>query len=530
MKHRRGFILSIVILLLIGGIVGCQLPTEEQTETGNTGTLTVVLADDPFPAEFVAEANVTIDSVVIREKDESDEGDPFHTLTTEQKSYNLLDLQNGVTETLAEVEVPVGSFDLVRLYVSEASITLTNDDVFNLTVPSGAETGIQVLIEPDIVVKGGLTTELLLDFNVSKSFVALGNLDSPAGISGFNFKPVIRAANLTTSGRISGTVTDSEENVLEDVEVWTVVDEDTTTALTGEEGEYALIGLPAGSYTVKAAMDEDTITTEDVEVVAGNETILDIQWTDGTGKLTVLMTDAPFPIDTVATAMVTIDSIDIRKAGETGDTSYVTISTESGTYNLLDLRNGVTATLADLSVPEGDYDLIRLFISEAGIELKNGNTHDLKVPSGVKTGLKLFIEPDISVQNGLTAELLLDFDVSNSFVARGSFHSPHDFKGFIFKPVLRVVNQSTAGRIVGTISDTSGSVMPDIEVWAEVDEDTVTTTFTGDEGEYVLPGLPADIYQLMVYSTEYDTAITVSEEVQVTAGTATKVDYQFILE
>ena len=43
----------------------------------------------------------------------------------------------------------------------------------------------------------------------------------------------------------------------------------------------------------------------------------------------------------------------------------------------------------------------------------------MKVPSGEQTGIKVFIDPGIHVEGGISAELLLDFDLSKSFVMRG---------------------------------------------------------------------------------------------------------------
>ena len=103
----------------------------------------------------------------------------YTTILETEVSANLLDLTNGVTENLASVEIPAGSYDQVRVYVSDASIVLKNGTDYDLTVPSGASTGIKVFINPDIEVVGGLTAELLLDVNVSQSFIPLGPPNNP---------------------------------------------------------------------------------------------------------------------------------------------------------------------------------------------------------------------------------------------------------------------------------------------------------------------------------------------------------------
>ncbi len=268
------------IAIIIGGFVSCETATDTN-DTEEKGTLSVRLADGPFPIDLVSAATVKIHRVVIREKDESNEGHPFITLTSESKTYNLLDLQNGVTASLAELEIPAGDYDLLRLYVDSAGITLRNGDSYEVFVPSGAETGIKIFIDPAIPVQGGLTSELLLDLDVGKSFILRGNLDSPAGVVGFNFKPVIRATNLSTSGRITGTVSDSTGTpVTGPSQVWAAQDTVVSNTFTDETGSYALIGLPEGIYAVSAIVHEDTITTDGVEVVAANLTTLDLQWSN----------------------------------------------------------------------------------------------------------------------------------------------------------------------------------------------------------------------------------------------------------
>jgi len=251
-------------------LIGCSGSSE--TSSG-MGTLVVKLSDAPFPIDLVEEANVKIDKIEARKK--NSEGNPFITLSEDEHTYNLLDLQNGVTADLVEIDVPAGEYDLIRLYVSEAGIVLTDETPFDLTIPSGAQTGIKVFLDPPITVVGGLTSELLLDFDVSQSFVVQGNPDTPAGINGFHFKPVIRAANLSTAGQVTGIVKD-DLGPLPGVLVSIDLDPDPATAITDEIGEYTLVGIPQGTYTVNASMTGyEPASVDNVQVVAGNVTEVD---------------------------------------------------------------------------------------------------------------------------------------------------------------------------------------------------------------------------------------------------------------
>ncbi len=274
--HRGKSSLLIVTAVVLGLIVGCG---DNSVTDGDVGTLVVRLTDAPFPIDLVDEANVTINKIELRESADGD--DPFLTLIEDvELPFNLLDLQNDVTGDLVQIEIPVGSYNLVRLYVSEANVILKDGTNFDLTVPSGAQTGIKIFIEPAIEVVGGLTSELLLDFDVSKSFVVQGDPNTPAGINGFIFKPVIRGVNMSTAGRITGTVVDTTSTALENAAVWVEQDSVVSMTFTDTNGYYALIGVTAGNYSIYTTKaDYDTVSTSGLIVVAGNETQQDFELT-----------------------------------------------------------------------------------------------------------------------------------------------------------------------------------------------------------------------------------------------------------
>ncbi len=266
-------------LLLIVGL-GCEGLDNDEKDDEKTGTLSVLLSDNPFPLGLVDSALVTIDSVEIRRHGETI-GSPFIILNRDQVTFNLLDLRNGVTASLSEMDVPVGAYDLVRLYVNSARLVLTNGSDFEVIIPSGEQTGLKIFINPYIEIVGGLTSELLLDFDVSKSFVMQGNMNSPSGIVGFHFKPTLRASNLSTAGRLEGIVTDSDGiAALGGAQVWIeAMDTIMTTTFSSTDsltlGHYALLGVPAGDFTAKAAMAGYDTVSAFITITAGNVTTQD---------------------------------------------------------------------------------------------------------------------------------------------------------------------------------------------------------------------------------------------------------------
>lgn len=225
-----------------------------------------------------------------------------------------------------------------------------------------------------------------------------------------------------------------------------------------------------------------------------------------TGKLVIKVTDAPFPIDIIESATVTITKVEIRKGNDTisDGNPFLVLSEDTVTFDLFDLRNGVAEELVDIDIPEGKYNLIRLYIEEASLKIKSGDAYKVKVPSGKQTGIKIFIKPDFYVNGGLTTELLLDFNLAHSFHMTGSMNSPHGINGFIFKPVIRAVNNSTAGRIEGIVSDTSKAILKNAEVWVKQDT-IIAESYTDSLGHYAFIGMPAGIYSVFATKTSYDT-------------------------
>lgn len=268
---------SLPIIPLIGVILFFQSCNKSDE---NQGVLNVFITDAPFPVDLVEEANIVINQIRIRSAENENEadGENFITIVEQSIKLNLLELRNGLVGQVASTELPQGAYDHLRLHITDAEIILKNGDQYSLKVPSGSTSGLKVVVDPPIEIVGGLTSELILDFDVSKSFVLQGNMDTPAGIKGFIFKPVIRAANNSTSGVVAGNVANSVDFGLYNAKIWLEKDTILTTAFTDSSGNFAILGVPADVYSAFSTKEGfDTTFYNDVEVIPANQTVVNFQ-------------------------------------------------------------------------------------------------------------------------------------------------------------------------------------------------------------------------------------------------------------
>ncbi len=162
-------------------------------------------------------------------------------------------------------------------------------------------------------------------------------------------------------------------------------------------------------------------------------------------RLSVRMTDAPFPFDLAEAADVTLTRIELLAADDDDATEdirdrIVLYSGEPVRLNLLDLRDGVDTLLVQRAAIPGDgsYNRLRFFLEDdAEVRFFDGSTFPLRLPSAQQSGIKVRLPDYEATTDGEDIDVLIDFNVERSFVTRGNPNSAN-FQGFLFKPVLEV--------------------------------------------------------------------------------------------
>ncbi|HEY9230255.1 MAG TPA: DUF4382 domain-containing protein [Gemmatimonadaceae bacterium] len=170
------------------------------------------------------------------------------------------------------------------------------------------------------------------------------------------------------------------------------------------------------------------------------------------GRLVVRLTDAPFLTDSVKSVDIFVVRVDGREADvsedeaesnveSAGTSGWKTLASPGASINLMALQNGVSTTLGDVTLDAGSYSGFRLIIDQekSSVTLKNGTVLNggnsgIKFPSAGKSGIKIVLSSPVKIVGGATTNLLVDFDVNNSFVMRGNSIEKN---GLIFKPVVK---------------------------------------------------------------------------------------------
>ena len=248
------------------------------------GALTLLATDDPFVYEMVTAANVTIDRIAVHtDVDEEDNG--FLVLYDgPPRVVDLLSLHDGVTDLLVHSNLAVGTYRQIRIRVTAATLSLSNGDTFsttagNLHLTSQATSGFKVFVDPPIEVVEGASQSFLLDFDLTKTFLPIP-ADDPMNATSFHLQPVIHAANVAESGKITGDVKQfSQQGPLAPVANATVyvmpagigsIDSAIAVTATNSAGEFTQLGLPPGMYDVLAVKATLSDLVTDVEVTVGS--------------------------------------------------------------------------------------------------------------------------------------------------------------------------------------------------------------------------------------------------------------------
>lgn len=239
-------------------------------DDNNMAKIQVTLVDAPADYEEVL---IDIQEVNINVGDE--EGGWQSLENAETGIFDILKLTNGEEAFLGEIELPAGNLSQIRLVLGDQNSLTIDGESTDLKVPSGSQSGLKVKVNTSI--EAGVTYKLVLDFDASKSIVKAGNSGK------YNLKPVIRAKMEAQTGAIKGIVASELDGVISTNSIKAVVyaisGSDSISTYPGNDGQFLIRALEAGTYQVVAVPDSASNLTpvieNNVEVKTGEITSLD---------------------------------------------------------------------------------------------------------------------------------------------------------------------------------------------------------------------------------------------------------------
>jgi len=287
------------LLLLLPLLGGCSGGAPTLETDGGVGGVVLLATDAPLDHDLIEAALLRFDRIEIHAEDldaddgvggDGDGGAWITLYEGEALELSLTELRNGVTTGLVDAELGTGVYDQVRMRLVSAELELVNGSVYTteadtLHGPSLMNPGLKLHIEPPLEIVGGISSELLADFDLSKMYKPVPASD-PLGAARFNLHPGVRVVLLSETGELRGHVnTEDDTGVLVPLELASVLlmppgetDPDQAVASTASEvdGSFAFLGVDPGTWDVLAIKDDLEGRTDALEVFANSLTEVEV--------------------------------------------------------------------------------------------------------------------------------------------------------------------------------------------------------------------------------------------------------------
>ncbi len=273
-------VMSILTVSLL--ITSCQKQAAPANNPTSAKHLSVYLTDDPcqYDSVFIdisyVEVKIDTNSAHMNDDHYGDNDDDrnddhqhhdqygnWDTLTIRPGIYNVLRLRNGIDTLLAAGNLPAGKIRKIRLTLGTHNSLVKAGVTYPLNLWPGTNNYVYLKIhneDEDEVAAG--QSAIWMDFNVCQSIrVSNGQ---------YYLKPFLKPFSMQQFGRIEGKV--FPHDALPFVNAFNATD--SASAKPEDEGEYKIMGLKEGVYSVsfKGSNGYRDTTISNIQVQRGKET------------------------------------------------------------------------------------------------------------------------------------------------------------------------------------------------------------------------------------------------------------------
>lgn len=204
----------VALTLLVAATATCSDPDPADSGTPSTAT-SIMITDTPFPYDLVARADLFIVRVTVG-TDSGSTGSACSgavEVAAPNRTIDLLALQHGTTALLDTFKLTAGDYRAVCVTINTDLSSLTLRDGRTLTGTSSpvidwsgsGERIIKADVHDPIAIadSGG---NILIHFDVGRSFIPLQDVEPPRSDSGFAFIATVEAFDPSKTGSISGRI------------------------------------------------------------------------------------------------------------------------------------------------------------------------------------------------------------------------------------------------------------------------------------------------------------------------------------
>ncbi len=277
--------------LILAGSIGIACYQDDTLHPGLIAPTNVLLTDGPFPFDTVGSVSIYISKIEGSTQFDTSGTAPWVEIAAPRKSFDLLTLQQGTTAPLGGQPIEAGQYVEIRMTidVDKSSIKYKGGADAVVVWPSQhGETALYAQVEQPLAVSATAGAEIVIDFDVGRSFVYNNNL---TGNDYFEMSSRLRAVNSAATGSLTGVVTvpafAGNPTPIQNANI-TVYRGDPSrssttwgveaTGRTDPQGSYTVAFLPAGTWIVRFEQPDhpefDAVTTPNVVVTAGGTTPL----------------------------------------------------------------------------------------------------------------------------------------------------------------------------------------------------------------------------------------------------------------